>query len=109
MPLSNAQIRTLRSEAHRLMLKPVVMIGQNGLSENVVNELQQAIEHHELIKVRVPAADKQEKSAMIDAICQQLQADLIQSIGHVIVIFKSNPKIGRFKKLLAGKKPSATD
>jgi RNA-binding protein len=104
MSLSNAQIRTLRSEAHRLMLKPVVMIGQNGLSENVVNELQQSLEHHELIKVRVPAADKSEKSALIEAICQQLQADLIQSIGHIIVIYKSNPKIDRFKKLLTGKK-----
>ncbi len=109
MPLSNAQIRTLRSEAHRLMLKPVVMIGQNGLSENVVIELQQALEHHELIKVRIPAAEKNEKSAMIEAICQQQQADLIQSIGHVVVIYKLNPKIGRFKKLLASKKQSATD
>lgn len=109
MPLSNAQIRILRSEAHRLMLKPVVMIGQNGLSENVVNELQQALEHHELIKVRVPAADKNEKSTMIEAICQQLEADLVQSIGHVIVIYKLNPKVGRFKKLLAGKKPAAAD
>jgi RNA-binding protein len=109
MSLSNAQIRILRSEAHRLMLKPVVMIGQNGLSENVVIELQQALEHHELIKVRVPATDKQEKSAMIEAICQQLQADLIQSIGHVVVIYKSNPKIGRFKRLLAGKKQPAKD
>lgn len=109
MSLSNAQIRILRSEAHRLMLKPVVMIGQNGLSENVVNELQQALEHHELIKVRVPAADKKEKSAMNNAICQQLEAELIQSIGHVIVIYKSNPKIDRFKKLLSGKKQAAAD
>ena len=103
MSLSNAQIRALRAEAHRLMLKPVVMIGQNGLSENVVNELQQALDHHELIKVRVPAADKQEKKALIDTLCQQLQASLVQNIGHVIVIFRANPKTDRFRKLISGK------
>lgn len=103
MALSSAQIRTLRSEAHRLMLKPVVMIGQNGLSENVVNELQQALDHHELIKVRVPAADKQEKKALIESLCQQLQASLIQNIGHIIVIYRANPKTDRFRKLLSGK------
>lgn len=103
MALTNAQIRILRSEAHRLMLKPVVMIGQNGLSENVVNELQQALDHHELIKVRVPAADKQEKNALIESLCQQLQASLIQNIGHVIVIYRASLKTDRFKKLLSGK------
>lgn len=103
MSLNSAQIRILRSESHRLMLKPVVMIGQNGLTENVVNELQRALEHHELIKVRVPAADKTEKAEMMETICQQLQAELVQSIGHVMVIYKSNPKIDRFKKLLTGK------
>jgi RNA-binding protein YhbY len=56
-----------------------------------------------LIKVRVPAADKQEKISLIESICQQSQATLIQNIGHVIVIYKLNPKIGRFKKLLSGK------
>jgi RNA-binding protein len=104
MSLTSAQIKSLRSEAHRLMLKPVVMVGQNGLSDNVLNELKLALDHHELIKVRVPAADKSEKTAMIEDICQQTQADLIQSIGHVIVIFKPNPKIGRFKKILGANK-----
>lgn len=101
MSLSSKQIRELRSESHRLNLKPVVMIGQNGLSENVINECQQALQHHELIKIRIPALDdKAEKKDFINQICQITDATLIQSIGHVIVIYRQNPKVDRFRKCL---------
>ncbi len=102
MSLSSQQVRALRAESHRLKLKPVVMIGQNGLTENVLNELEQALAAHELIKVRLPATDKAEKSAMMDTICQRLQADLIQTIGHVAVFFRRQRDSQRFTKLLAG-------
>ena len=91
MELNSQQIRALRAEAHRLKLKPVVMIGQNGLSENVQNEIEQALSHHELIKVRLSAMDKAEKKSTIELICQQHAAVLIQSIGHIVVLFRTNP------------------
>ena len=100
MPLSSQQIRSLRAESHRLKLKPVVIIGQQGLSENVLNELQSALTHHELMKVRIPALDKTEKKAFIGEVCQRLQAELIQTIGHIIVIFRQNPDNRRFERLL---------
>ena len=90
----------MRSESHRLKLKPVVMIGQHGLSENVLNELEQALSHHELIKIRVPALDKSDKKELIESLCNQANAELIQTIGHVIVLFRKNPKSHRFSKIL---------
>lgn len=100
MSLSSKQVRALRAESHRLKLKPVVMIGQNGLSENVQNELEQALAHHELIKIRVPALDKTDKSELIETISSQLNAYVIQTIGHVLVLFRKNPKSQKYLKLL---------
>ncbi len=62
MSLNKAQIKRLRAESHRLKLKPVVMIGQNGLSDNLDNELAIAIAQHELIKIRFPEIGKAEKT-----------------------------------------------
>ncbi len=103
MPLSSQQIRILKAESHRLKLKPVVMIGQHGLSENVINELEQSLAHHELIKVRIPALEKNEKKELVNTICQKLNSESVQTIGHVTVLFRQNPKIKRFAKLLRPK------
>lgn len=83
------------------------MIGQQGLSENVGKELEQTLAHHELIKVRIPALEKADKATLIQQLCDQLQADLIQSIGHVIVLFRQNPKSQRFIKLIGTKAKSS--
>jgi RNA-binding protein len=102
MSLSKAQIKRLRSESHRLKLKPVVIIGQNGLSENVQNEIEIAVNHHELIKIRIPALEKSDKKELIDTICHKNLASLIAAIGNVIVIYRANEKIQRFEKILSG-------
>jgi len=101
MRLNKAQIKRLRAESHRLKLKPVVMIGQNGLSDNVQNELAIAIEQHELIKIRIPALDKAGKKQLAETICVRNQAELITAIGHVIVIYRRNEKTQRFETLLS--------
>ena len=100
MSLSSQQVRVLRAEAHRLKLKPVVMLGQHGLSESVMIELEQTLAHHELIKIKVPAQDKTEKNSLNSTICKKLNADLVQSIGHISVIYRANPDIQKFKKIL---------
>lgn len=76
------------------------MIGQHGLSDNVHNEIDIALGHHELIKVRVPGQEREDKKAMIDSLCKKHHADLIQSIGNVAVIYRRNKEIDRYAKFL---------
>lgn len=90
MKLTEPQKRHLRGLGHAL--KPVVIIGNAGLTEAVLAEIEQALAHHELIKVRVNAADREERAAMIETICGQTKGQPIQSIGHILLLFRRNPK-----------------
>jgi RNA-binding protein len=90
MSLTETQKRHLRKLAHNL--KPLVIIGGNGLSEGVVNEIDQTVAHHELIKVRVNAMDREERDAMITAICETLKCTLVQRIGHIAVLYRPAEK-----------------
>ena len=90
MIITAAQKRFLRSKAHRL--KPVVMVGQHGLSENVMHEINQALDVHELIKVKLSVGDREEKKKILGEVISNSKAELIQSIGHVAVLFRRNHK-----------------
>jgi len=106
MGLTSAQTKRLRAEGHRLKLKPVVIMGQKGLSDNLHTEIDGALNHHELIKLRIPALDKAGKRELGMQICARHNAQLIQSIGNVIVIYRSNPDIDRYAKLLGSTQQS---
>lgn len=80
----------LKAMAHAL--SPVIILGANGLTDAVHAELEKALNSHELIKVRVNAEDNIERELLIEEICEVHQAELIQKIGHVIVIFRENPE-----------------
>lgn len=88
MTLSNKQKQHLKGLAHSI--KPVVQLGNNGLTEGVLAEIEGAINHHELIKVKIPTDDKEEKSLIIDAIVRETGAIKLQTIGHVLVLFKQS-------------------
>ncbi|MDU0355457.1 ribosome assembly RNA-binding protein YhbY [Paraglaciecola aquimarina] len=88
MNLSNKQKQHLKGLAHSL--KPVVQLGGNGLTEGVLAEIDLAINHHELIKVKIPTDDREEKSLIIDAIVRETQAVKVQTIGHILVIYKQS-------------------
>ncbi|WP_198266143.1 ribosome assembly RNA-binding protein YhbY [sulfur-oxidizing endosymbiont of Gigantopelta aegis] len=88
--LNNKQIRFLRAEAHSM--KPVVLIGAAGLTDNVVNEINYALDDHELIKVRVNADDRDDKKSMIDSIVRQTDSILVQAIGHIGIFYRRNEK-----------------
>ena len=88
MALSTQQKKSLKSHAHAL--KPVVMIGQSGLSSSVLDELELALNHHELIKVKISAADREEKNSIINEIAQKTHAEVIQTIGFIAVYYKEN-------------------
>jgi RNA-binding protein len=90
MPLSQTQKRRLRTLGHEL--GPVVIIGNAGLSGSVRQELERALDHHQLLKVRVNAADREQRRRLIHTLCEQTQARLIQHIGHVALIYRRNPK-----------------
>lgn len=82
----------MRAKAHSL--KPVVITGQNGITHSVLNEIDLALEHHELIKVRVNASDREDRKAMTAQICADSSAELIQAIGHVITLYRKASKTG---------------
>ncbi|MGM0593642.1 MAG: ribosome assembly RNA-binding protein YhbY [Pseudomonadota bacterium] len=87
MSLTEPQKRHLRRLAHKL--KPVIIIGNAGFSEGVANELETTLEHHELIKVRVNAADREERNALIETICGTAACELVQRIGHIAILYRA--------------------
>ncbi|MCV2883983.1 ribosome assembly RNA-binding protein YhbY [Aestuariibacter sp. AA17] len=88
MKLSNKQKQYLKGLAHSL--KPVVQLGGNGLTEGVLAEIDSSLAHHELIKVKVPTDDREEKTLIMDAIVRETGAIKLQVIGHVLVIFRQS-------------------
>jgi RNA-binding protein len=101
MALTQDQKKRFRKLAHHL--KPVVMVAENGLSEGVMNELERALEDHELIKIRINVLDRDDKTAIIDEVCKKTKADLAQVIGKVAVLYrpakKQNPKLSNLVRL----------
>ncbi len=87
--MNKKQLNELRRLVHAL--KPVVIIGANGLTEAVHAEIETAISAHELIKIKVNAEDKAERDQLTDRICAEHNAELIQKIGHVIAIYRERP------------------
>lgn len=94
MPLSNSQIKQFRTIGHHL--SPVVTI-VSGLNANIETEIDRALNDHELIKLKVHINDRETKKALMQEICQSHQAELVQQIGHVALIYraaaKANPKL----------------
>lgn len=90
MSITESQRRNLRRQAHHL--KPVVLVGAAGLSDAVLNEIELALEHHELIKVRVSAPDRASRDDMIRDICARSGAELVQRVGNIASLFRRNPE-----------------
>jgi len=86
MKLSNKQKQFLKGLAHSL--KPVVLLGQNGLTEGVLAEIENAISYHELIKVKIATDDRETKQLIIDAIVRETEALPIAKIGHIVVLYR---------------------
>ncbi|GLP97081.1 ribosome assembly RNA-binding protein YhbY [Paraferrimonas sedimenticola] len=88
MNLSNKQKQHLKGLAHSL--KPVVLLGANGLTEGVLAEINLALDHHELIKVKVASEDREMKAMVIDAIVRETSAVKVQTIGHILVLYRQS-------------------
>ncbi len=102
MALSSEQKKAYKRIGHHL--KPVVMISDQGASEGVMAELDRALSDHELIKIRLSVSDRETKQALIDEICKNSGAELVQVIGKMAILLrrakKPNPQLSnlvRFK------------
>ena len=90
MQLTPRQKKFLRARAHPL--KVVVTIGAKGLTDPVREEVDLALSKHELIKLKLPAEDKQIKLATLASLCEQLNAAEVQLIGRVGILYRAAEK-----------------
>lgn len=90
MTISDKQRRWLKAQAHHR--KPVVSVGQAGVTERLLAELEGALAHHELLKVKVAAGDRDLRDGMIAQMVKATSAELIHRIGNVAVLYRANPK-----------------
>ena len=93
MPLDADQRKRLRGIGHRL--HPVVTVAGKGLSEGVCAEAERALTDHELIKVRFSIADRAERRRAAQEFCARLQAEAVQEIGKVLLVYRRNPDAER--------------
>ena len=84
--LTSAQNRFLRGQAHGR--KALLQVGGKGVTPALVAELDIALEHHELVKVKVAAEDREVRDAMVDELAQRAGAALVQRIGHTAVLYR---------------------
>ena len=90
MSISDQKKRDLKSQSHHL--KPVILLGANGLTEAVHSEIERALYDHELIKIKLNVKEKTEKAMLSKQICDHHQAHLITQIGHIITVYKKSDK-----------------
>jgi RNA-binding protein len=90
MTITAKQKRWLKQQVHHL--KPVVTLGQAGLTAGVLAEIEIALDHHELIKVKVNAGDRDERDAAVAAIAERTGSNLIDRIGNTAAFFRPNPE-----------------
>lgn len=88
--LSIQERKRLRRIGHAL--NPVVMLGNDGLSEGVLEEARRALNDHELIKAKILGEDRDARQQLIDALAEQTGAQIVQKIGKIVLLFKKADK-----------------
>jgi RNA-binding protein len=95
IPLSSKRRSELRAQAHAL--RPLVLIGDKGLTDEVVAEIDRSLKAHELVKVRAAAAAREQRDIWLETLCERLQAHPVQQIGKIFVLYRENPEEPREK------------
>lgn len=90
MHLNEQQKKFLRGLGHQR--KPLIIVGDAGLSESLMAEFESTLSHHELIKVRVRVGDRDARDAIIADLCERSGAVLVQRIGNVALLYRPNLK-----------------
>ena len=86
--LTGSERKALKGKAHKL--EPVVQIGAKGLTDDVVAEIERALNAHELIKVRAAALGRDERDEVLKQICARTGAEQVQQVGKLFVLFRKN-------------------
>jgi len=90
MTLSAADKKQYRAIAHNL--NPVIIVGDKGLSETLMEELNRALSDHELIKVKVAIGDRDDRAQLIETLVKDSGAELVQTIGKIAILLRRNKK-----------------
>lgn len=100
MAFDAEKIKQLRTIGHQL--KPIVTLGDQGLSEGVLTELDRALDDHELIKIKFASSDREIRQALLDDVLRRSRSELIQQIGKVALICriarKTNKKLSNLHR-----------
>jgi RNA-binding protein len=83
-------VKQLRAIGHKL--RPVVTIAGKGLTENVVAEIDRALKDHEFIKIKLAVGGRDERLAVSEALCQRTGAEVVQSVGNIILVLRRSPQ-----------------
>jgi RNA-binding protein len=86
--LKGSQRKYLRGAAHSY--KPLVQIGKEGLSEGVLNAIDDALEAHELIKVKI-AAERDERERIVPVIEERLDCECVGTVGRMAILYREQP------------------
>ena len=88
MSLSNGQKKYLKGLAHAL--RPVILTGNKGINAAVLQEFSGALDHHELVKVKLGSDDRDERKTQIDELAKAVGAEVVQSIGKIACFYRRN-------------------
>ncbi len=88
MPLNSQQRKTLKAKAHHL--KPLIRVGQKGITDNLIEEAIQTLDRHELVKVHIAMEDRQERNDCAEEIASRCTAEIVNQIGKTCVLYKNN-------------------
>lgn len=91
--LSPAERLALKARAHNL--SPVVIVGNAGLTEAVLHEIEVHLKSHELIKIKVAGDDRDARSLMMETVCRSLEACQVQQIGKLLVVYRPKPPVAQ--------------
>jgi len=86
MSLTSKERKAFKAQAHHL--KPVILVGQNGITEGVVKETDGALQAHELIKVQIQGEDRDVRLQGAQGLADQLNAELVHHIGKVYILYR---------------------
>lgn len=102
MSLSNVDKKRFRQIGHEL--HPIVTVADKGLTDNVRQEIDRALNDHELIKIKL-VTDREGKKELTELLCRDFHAECVQSIGHIVLLYRAarqqDPKLSnlvRFKQ-----------
>lgn len=88
MPITSQFKQLLKGKAHKL--NPIVIIGSQGLTANVMKEIDRGLTDHELIKIKINAGDRHERADLFKEICEGNNAEAVQLIGSIGILYRKN-------------------